>query len=149
MKRGPGQLIAGAGGAALIASLFLPWADARGSSRSGWELLTTLDVFFLIVGLVAIAAALTGGRIGVFRPDVSLNGATDLFGVVCTILIAWLLIADFPSGASRAVGGFVALASAIVVACGAGDYSVLRGAPLFPAIGRERARDGSARPHQS
>ena len=133
-KSGPGQLIAGAGGALLIVSLFLPWADAGGASQSGWELLTTADVFLLIAALFAIAAAITGGRVGFLRPDLSVNGATDLLGVVATMLIAWLIIFDFPAGASREIGVFVALIAAIAIAGGAGDYRPLRGAPWFPTI---------------
>src|SRR4051812_9474269 len=93
----PGQWIAGAGGLLMIFSLFLPWAGVRGVSLDGWELWTMVDVFFLIVGLVAVAAALTGGHIGVFRPDMSLNGMTDLLGVLSTLLLAWLLLFDFPN----------------------------------------------------
>src|SRR4051812_11660738 len=118
----PGQWIAGAGGVLMIVSLFLPWAGAPGGDLSGWELWTMVDVFFLIVGLVAIAAALTGGHVGVFRPDMSLNGATDLLGVLSTLLLAWLLLFDFPDGASREVGVYLALVAAIVIMCGAGDY---------------------------
>jgi hypothetical protein len=55
------------------------------------------------------------------------NGATDLLGVVATMLIGWLIIFDFPAGASREIGVFLALIAAIAVAGGAGDYSVLRG----------------------
>jgi hypothetical protein len=127
-----GHLIAGAGGVLLIASLFLPWAGAGGADRSGWELWTIGDVFFLLVGLVAIAAAITGGRIGVFRPDVTLIGATDLLGVVAIVLITWLLIFDFPAGADRGVGAFLALVAAITISASAGDYRPLRGAPWFP-----------------
>jgi hypothetical protein len=68
-KHGLGQLICGTGGALLIVSLFLPWAGAADVDRSGWELWTMADVFLLIVGLVAIGTALTGGRFGLFRPD--------------------------------------------------------------------------------
>jgi hypothetical protein len=125
-KPGIGQLIAGAGGVLLIVSLFLPWADTQGISQSGWEFSTTTDVFLLIVGLVAIGAAITGGRIGFFRPDVSLNGATDLLGVVATVLLAWLLVFDFPAGADPAIGAFLALIAAIAIMGGAGDYSILR-----------------------
>jgi len=128
-----GQLVCGAGGALVIVSLFLPWAG----DLSGWELWTMTDVFLLIVGLVAIGAALTGGRIGVFRPDVSLVGAADLLGVVTTILLAWFVIFDFPEGAGREVGVFLALIGAMAVAGGAGDYATLRGAPLFPKTGPE------------
>jgi hypothetical protein len=127
-----GHLIAGAGGVLLIVSLFLPWADAGGVSRNGWELWTMADVFFLIAGLVAIAAAITGGRFGVFRPDVSLIGAADLLGIVAILMLAWLLIFDFPAGADRGIGAFLALIAAITISAGAGDYRPLRGAPWFP-----------------
>lgn len=134
-KPGLGQLIAGAGGAILVVSLFLPWASADGVERSAWELFAMADIFLLIVGLVAIATALTGGRFGVFRPDLSLNGAADLLGLVAITLIAWLLIFDFPAGFSREPGLFLALLAAVIVAAGVGDYRPLRGgAPWFPRI---------------
>lgn len=129
-----GQLVTGAGGVLLIVSLFLPWAEAGGMSQTGFELMTVGDVLLLIVGLVAIAAALTWQRYGLFRPDLSLNGAADLLGVVATILLIWLILFDFPSGASREIGAFLGLAAAIAIACGVGDYSTLRGAPFFPRI---------------
>src|SRR5438093_7535175 len=119
---GPGQMIAGVGGALLIVSLFLPWADTGGVDRTGWELWTMADVFFLIAGLVAIGAAITGGRFGLFRPDLSLNGAADLLGVVATTLIAWLIVFDFPRGAGWGIGVFLALAFALGVMGGAGAY---------------------------
>jgi len=122
--------VIGGGGALLIGSLFMPWA----SGRSGWELLTTADFFFLIVGVVALAAAISGGRFGLFRPDVSLNGSADILGVIATVLIAWLAIFDFPAGASRGAGLFVALAASMAIAGAAGDYRVLRGASLFPKL---------------
>jgi hypothetical protein len=134
--RGPGQLIAGAGGIALIVSLFLPWASAGGVDRSGFELWTMADVYLLIVGIAAIATAVTGGRIGVFRPDVSLNGAADLLSVVATVMLAWLVLFDFPSDAGREIGVYLGLISAIVIAAGVGDYSTLRGAPVLPRLDR-------------
>ena len=136
------RLIIGAGGVLLIGSLFLPWADFRGASHSGWELWTMADVYLLITGTVAIWAAISGGRFGLFRPDLSLNGATDLLGVVATMLIAWLILFDFPRGASRDIGVFLALVSAMAVAGGAGDYRTLRGAPLFPPTDGDKRRAG-------
>jgi hypothetical protein len=129
-----GQLIAGAGGVLLIVSLLLPWAEKGGVSRSGWELWTMADVFFLIAGLCAIAAAITGGRFGLFRPDLTLIGATDLLGLVATVLIGWLLIFDFPAGADREIGAFLALIGAMTIAGGTGDYRPLRGASWFPRV---------------
>ena len=131
-RRGPGQLIAGAGGVLLIVSLFLPWADADGASVNGWELSTMADVFFLIGGCIAILAALTGGHVGVFRSDLSVNGATDLLGLVGTTLIAWLILFDFPEGASREIGVFLALLGAMTMAGGVGQYRMPHGG-WFPA----------------
>lgn len=128
--RPPLQLVIGGAGALLIVALFMPWT----SGRSGWELLTTADVLLLIVGIVALAAAITGGRVGLFRPDVSLNGAADVLGLVAIVLIAWLAIFDFPADASRGAGVFVALAASLAIAAAAGDYRVLRGAPWFPRL---------------
>lgn len=134
-----GQSITGAGGLLLIVSLFLPWAGTPEANRTGFEFLTMTDVFLLIVGLVAIGAALTWGRYGLFRADVSANGAADLLGVVATILIIYLLL-DFPSNASREIGVFLALVATTAIAGGAGDYSTLRGAPLFPRIDASERR---------
>ena len=129
---GFGRLLAGAGGVLLLTSLFLPWADnSNGASPNGWELSATSDVLFVIVGLCAIAAAITGGRFGFFRPDVSLNGATDILGVAAAIVLGWLILFDFPSDTSRAVGVYLALVGALAIACGAGDFRVTS---LFPAI---------------
>lgn len=136
----PGRLVTGAGGVLLIVSLFLPWAGTGGADQTGFELLTTADIFLLIVGLVAVAAALTWRRFGLFRADLSLNGAADLLGVVATALVAWLILFDFPSGASREPGVFLALVAAVAIAGGAGDYSTLRGAPLFPRIDADEQR---------
>lgn len=128
----PGRLIAGAGGVLLIVSLFLPWAEKDGVSRSGWELWTMADVFFLIAGLCAIVTAITGGRFGLFRPDLTLIGASDLLSLVAIVLMGWLLIFDFPADTDREIGAFLALIAAMTIAAGAGDYRPLRGAPWFP-----------------
>ena len=136
----PGQLIAGAGGLLLIVSLFLPWAEAGGTSRSGWELWTMSDVLFLTAGLLALAAAITGGRIGLFRPDMSLNAAADLLGVLSTLLLLWLILFDFPEGAGREIGVYVALLAAAVIAGGAGDYRSAREGNMFARLPDDASR---------
>lgn len=136
---GLGRLLAGGGGALLIGSLFLPWAEyTDGVRRSGWEFSTTLDLLSLIVGLLAVAAAITGGRVGFFRPDVSLNGIADMLGVVAAILLAWLLLFDFPPAAGTESGVYLALIGAVAVACGAGDFAVRS---LFPALPESDRRE--------
>ena len=119
---GLGRLLAVCGGVLLIASLFMPWSEVAGRARTGWETVSVWDVFVFITGVCGIAAAVTGGRFGFFRRDLSFNGMTDIFGVILGILIAWLILFDFPSGASREVGVYLGLAGAAAVATGAGDF---------------------------
>lgn len=131
---GVGRVLAGAGGALLIASLFMSWTDnpgGGGGTSNGWELLRMSDVFLLIVGLCGLAAALTGGRFGFFRPDLSLNGTADILAVVATILLVWLIAFDFPAGAGHGLGAYVALIASVAVASGAGDFRVRQ---LFPRM---------------
>ena len=138
--RGRERLIIGAGGLLLLVALFLPWASVGGVDRSGFELFAMADLYLLIVALIALVAALTGGRIGLFRPDVSFNGAADMLAVIATVLLVWFLAFDFPEGAGREVGAFLALIGAAVAAGGAGDYRVLRGAPTFPRLDDDERR---------
>jgi hypothetical protein len=127
-----GRLLAGSGGILLIVSLFIPWSEVTGVTRTGWETVSVWDVFVLITGVCGIAAAVTGGRFGFFRPDLSFNAMTDIFGVVLGVLIAWLILFDFPSGASREAGVYLGLAGAATVATGAGDFRVTSWVPRSP-----------------
>lgn len=127
------RLIVGVGGALLIATLFLPWADVDGINQTGWEFNTVAAVYFLIGGVFGIATAINGGQYGVCRPDVSLIGATDLLNTTSMLLFAWLIV-DFPERATRQPGVFCALISAAVTAFAVADYRPLRGAPWFPPI---------------
>jgi hypothetical protein len=74
------RVAAGAGGVALIGSLFLPWFSAGGGLRafSGWELFVTIDVLLVACALAAIAGsaplAVAAGWIAV------LTVATRAFG---------------------------------------------------------------------
>jgi hypothetical protein len=132
-----GRWLAALGGAALLVSLFLPWSEVRGVTRTGWETLSVWDVFIAITGACGIVAALTGGRFGFFRPDLSFNAMTDIFGVVLTLLVGWLLAFDFPPGADREPAIYLALAGAAIVATGAGDFRVTS---IFPPLPDSRLR---------
>ena len=129
---GLGRLLAGCGGALLVATLFMPWSDASGVDRSGWEMLALTDIFLLITGLSGLAAAITGGRFGFFRPDISLNAMTDILGVIATLLIGWLILFDPPSGASLQPGAYLAWIAAAAIATGAGDFRVTAVFPKMP-----------------
>ena len=128
------QLIVGVGGALLFISLFLPWEKAGGASVTGWQASTTTDIYLAIAALIAMLAAVTGGHIGLFRPDVSLMGAADILNVIASLLLVWLLVFDFPDGADRGIGAILALVGAAVAACGAADWRPLKGAPVFPRL---------------
>ena len=138
----PARLATAAGGALLLAAPFLPWAESAGASTSGWDVASGVCVLLWITGLTTLAAAITGGRIGFFRPDLSLNGAADLLGVVSTAVVAWQLF-DLPAGASPAWGAFAALAGAVVVMGFFGDYRSVRGAPAFPSLDAAGERPGA------
>jgi hypothetical protein len=128
------RLIAGVGGASLIAALFVPWASVQGVNRTGWEYNTVAAVLFLIAGLFAIATAISGGQYGAGRPDLSVIAATDLLNTTAMLLLAWLIPFDFPEHATRQPGVFGALISAAATAFAVADYRPLRGAPWFPPI---------------
>jgi hypothetical protein len=133
---GLGRVLAGLGGALLIGTLFMPWSETpSGAGQTGWELFTASDVFFLIAGIFGIAAAITGGRFGFFRPDLSLNATADILGLVATTLLVWVIAFDWPSGASRQAGVYLALVAAAVMTTGAGDFRVRSLFPRIPAPG--------------
>lgn len=126
------RLVAGVGGASLIVAPFLPWASVEGSNRSGWQLCSIPAALCVTVAAFAMITAVTGGRFGLCRPDVSLIGATDLLGVIGMVTLGWLVLVDFPQNASRQPGAILALVAVAVTAFAVADYRPLRGAPLFP-----------------
>jgi hypothetical protein len=69
-------------------------------------------------------------------PGVSMSGGAALLGSVATVLMIWLSFIDFPSGADRKIGVYLALIAAIVIAIG--GYMAAQGGP-----GTARARERS------
>lgn len=112
-----GHLVAGAGGFLLFVFLFLPWFGAGPVTESGWEGQSTTDIYLLITAVVAVFTAATAGR-GMVLPGMTANGATTLLGGVATILLLWLVVFDFPGGASREVGLYLSFLAAIAVTVG-------------------------------
>ncbi|QNJ90110.1 hypothetical protein HZU40_17585 [Mycolicibacterium fluoranthenivorans] len=128
------RVVCGIAGALMIVALFLPWAQVQDADHIAWGLWKL--TFPLCVGLAgcALTTAITGGQIGLNRPDVSIIGATDGLGVITTVTLAWLLFYDFPAHASPQPALILALVSAAAAAFAAADYGPLRGAPLFPRL---------------
>ncbi len=121
---------AGIGGAMLAVSLFLPWAGGK----DGWELLTSTDLLYVTAAVVALATALTGGRFGVFRADVSLIGLTDMLNVISTTLLIVFLAVEAP--ADMRSGAYVALAGSVIAMFAVGEYRRPAGG-WFPRIGSD------------
>jgi hypothetical protein len=127
-----GKLIAGVGGLLLFGFLFLPWFGAAGVNETGWQGQSTTDIYLLITAMVAVAAALPASR-ALLLPGVTMPGGAALLGSVATVLLAWLSFIDFPSGADRKVGVYLALLAAIVITVG--GFMAAQGGP-----GTARAR---------
>jgi hypothetical protein len=108
-----GQMIAGGAGVLLFIFLFLPWFG----DVSGWEGQSSTDIYMLITAVVAVGAALTAGQ-ALRLPGLTMNGATALLGGVATALLVWLIVFDFPEGASRGIGIFLSLVAAAAIAYG-------------------------------
>lgn len=129
----------------MLVALFLPWAQAQDSDRTAWGLWQLTFPLCVVLAVCALTTAITGGQIGLNRPDVSIIGATDGLGVITTMTLAWLLFYDFPAHASRQPALILALMSAAAAAFAAADYRPLRGAPLFPRLVDERRSDHRSR----
>jgi len=116
----------------LFGFLFLPWFGEAGVNETGWEGQTTTDIYLLITAMVAVAAALPASR-ALLLPGVTMPGGAALLGGVATVLLIWLSFIDFPSGADRKVGVYLALLAAIVITVG--GFMAAQGGP-----GTARAR---------
>ncbi|MDF0531575.1 hypothetical protein P0W64_12410 [Tsukamurella sp. 8F] len=134
------RLICGTAGTAMVVALFLPWNLIQDADRITWGMWKLTFPLCAVLALCALTTAITGGQIGLNRPDVSIIGATDGLGVITTATLAWLLFYDSPAHASAQPALILALASAAAAAFGAADYRPLRGAPLFPRMVEESGR---------
>jgi hypothetical protein len=111
-----GEWLAGLSGAALLASLFLPW---YGDSLSGWAALSVIDV--VLASIAAWAVALVPITAGQGVPAVPLTLETLLaLAALPAIALVLFRLADPPSGADgREWGLWLALAGAAGIFAGA------------------------------
>ena len=138
------ERLAGVTGTVLIGSLFVPWAEVRGGDASAFDLMPGGATVCVVAGLTAIFCAVTKGRVGFFRPDVSVGGAADILSVAAAVAITWLLLFELPEGASASVGIYLALGAACATFTVVGDPAPFRGAPVFPRLA-ERGRSDDLR----
>jgi hypothetical protein len=127
-----GQVIAAVGAAALLVATFLPWIGvggpglpsgasvppgvSTGTDENIWKG-STLDIYLLVTAIVALLPALLALTDSAEEFSF-VSAATFLLGVVGVILVATWLTVDFPDGAERKIGAFIALGATIVIAFG-------------------------------
>jgi hypothetical protein len=128
-----GQVIAAVGAATLSVAMFLPWIGVSGpelpsgisvppgvspggTDENIWQG-STLDIYLLVTVIVAALPALLA-LTDAAEEFSFVSAATLLFGVVGIILVATWLTVDFPDGAERKIGAFIALGATIVIAFG-------------------------------
>lgn len=110
MRPRAGEWLAGASGAVLVASLFLPWYGGR----SAWSAFAAIDLVLLAAALVALALlAVTVARAG-SPVRVAAGSCTVLAGVVATLLVAFRALLPAASE-GRAPGLYLGLLAAIAM----------------------------------
>ena len=131
-----GQIIAALSAVVLLVAMFLPWigvdaaeapqvpeglpvppgAGGGDETNNIWEG-SSLDVYLLITAVVALLPALLAVSGGAEEFSFA-SAATFLLGAVGAILLIVYLTIDFPDGAERKYGAFIALAACIAIAFG-------------------------------
>jgi len=118
-----GAMIAAISGLVLFISLFFDWVGIEvtgvgSASQTGWESQSSLDIYMLIVSVIAVVPgvlALTGG--GGDLPIANAENAL-LLGAIAVILMFFTMFIGFPDGLDRKFGMWLALIASIGVAVG-------------------------------
>jgi hypothetical protein len=122
-----GELLAAAGGAGLLASLFTVWYD----DRSGFEALAVIDVLLVLLGALAILLGVLQVTQTSPAKPVGAGVLTVTFGAIGVLLVLVKLVVPGDPG----LGVFLALASTVAITAGgwlslAAEY--VRGLPPGP-----------------
>ena len=147
-----GEIVAGIAGLALFVFLFFDWfgggTTTSGnftiieSSRSGWDSLTDLPGFLIIMsGVAGIALAYlaaSGQRVNI---PVRRGATTALLGSLAVLLILWRMFAGSPT---LKIGVFLGLAAAIAITAGALMALGEDGFEPLVAVARGRTRAAPA-----
>jgi hypothetical protein len=134
-----GEMVAAAGGAALLVCMFLPWfggrfagrAPIRVPSKTGWESFATLWKFLLAAAALVVIAVAVAHAMDAALPALGFEQGTlvQIAGVVAFVIVA-IRIVDPPGlvpgvaipglevDVSRRIAAFLALAAAGVMTYG-------------------------------
>jgi drug/metabolite transporter (DMT)-like permease len=111
-----GEWVAGAGGVALLAALFLDWY----SGASAWQAFSVLDVVLALLALVPLALVVLQATRESPSLPVAFSVLTTVAGALATLLILYRIL-DQPGPNDRVdveLGAWIGLAAAAVTAAG-------------------------------
>jgi hypothetical protein len=112
-----GEIVAGAGGAALLIFLFaLNWLTAGGHNRHGWEAIPVLRWLLLVTALTALMLTFTQATRSSPGLPVSLSTIVTVLGALSTLL---LIIRLLTTSAGLCAGAFLGLLAGIGITVGA------------------------------
>ena len=107
------ELAAGAGGALLLASLFLPWFG----DDSAWQSLAVADIVLCLAAAVAIWLPFAAAASEKTDVPIVVSALTALAGVIGLLVVCFRLLNPVGS-AGRDFGIYLALFASILVAAG-------------------------------
>jgi uncharacterized protein DUF2510 len=105
-------LIAAAGGALLVVSLFLAWFSVDGGSASLWEVASGIDIVLALLGIAA--AAIAGARVAGGALPAPPEALKWIGVVAATIVLAYVIESD-----NLGFGAFLGLLAALAILGGA------------------------------
>jgi len=135
----PGELLAAAGGVALLGVMFLEWYELQGAGGirsiglTAWQAFGLLDVILAIAAIAAIAlAAVTAARRSPAVP-VAAGVVTSTLGIVATVLLLYRIVNQPGPNAFVEVklGAFLGFLCTLALAAGA--WSSMRDERWAPA----------------
>ena len=134
-----GDLLAGAGGLALVASLFAGWYEVPGSAGGGtaWQAFSVLDIVLALLALVPLALVVLQATRDSPALPVAFSVFSTVAGALAVLLIAYRILNQ--PGPNDAVevdaGAWIGLAAAIAIAAGGARsmrVEAMPGVPLPP-----------------
>jgi hypothetical protein len=109
------EWLTGLAGAALLASLFLPWYGEGGRSLTGWESFAVIDVVLAVAALLAIALPAVAAAQRTAAVPQALTALVLLVGYPAIVLVAIRLLNIPGDDLGREAGVFAAALSLIAL----------------------------------
>ncbi|MDQ3935336.1 MAG: hypothetical protein M3340_11990 [Actinomycetota bacterium] len=109
-----GEWIAGIGGAALLAVMFLEWF----SGRTAWEAFSIADLLLALAGAMGVGVAVMAAAHNTPAVSLALASLLALVGFVAAIVVAVKAIAP-PDDLARSGGLWLGLAGCLLTTAGA------------------------------